>query len=174
MSLSPKERAALNQWLDQNRGRPQFRPPPTAGAAVNRLIRPMSKKYGGGSSARSLMEFWPQIIGERWAKISTPERFIGGRDGRTLVIAAPGAAGSLIMAASGQIIDRLNAHLGDGTVHKLKIIQKKMKQSKPRNAASRGLTPGEESELQEGLSKVGNKRLKDALENLGRNVLSRD
>jgi len=175
VTISRKDKQTLNNWLEQKRGKPQYRPAPKAGVAVGKVLRPLSKKFGSsGASAASLTKHWPQIIGERWAKISQPMKFTGGREGRTLVIAAPGAAATLIMSASGPIIERLNGYLGDGYVTRLRVIQTKMNDTIKSSVPKRGLTPREESQLQEGLSKIDNDGLKQALEKLGRGVLTDD
>lgn len=101
-------------------------------------------------------------------------KFSGGKDGRTLIIAAPGAAATLIMSASGPIIERLNGHLGDGYISRIRVIQTKMSTDSKTSVPKRGLSPREEIELQEGLSKIENNGLKQALEKLGRGVLTDD
>jgi len=90
------------------------------------------------------------------------------------VIAAPGAAATLIMSASGPIIERLNGHLGEGYVDKLRVIQTKMSATTKTSVPKRGLSPREEVQLQEGLSNIDNDGLKQALEKLGRGVLTDD
>lgn len=140
--------------------------------AVNRVMRPLAGKgRKRGSSARALMEVWPEIMGPRWSKISAPVRFRGGPDGRTLLISAPGPAAALILAASQQIVERLNAHLGTGSVCAIKVVQAAPERADPPMAATRGLTPSEERSLHQGLTTVRNERLKDVLERLGREVL---
>ncbi len=178
--LSAAKRAKIERFLETARARPQARPLPSASMAVNRVMRPLAKSAGGGtkrtSSALSLAEIWPDIMGPRWSKISSPVRYRGSKDGRTLVISAPGPAASLIMAASGPIIDRLNAHLGAGHVSRISVVQAK---PKPRREASvqpalrRGLTPSETTALREGVKDIGSDRLRDALERLGREVIAR-
>ena len=173
VTISRKDKQTLSHWLEQKRGKPQYRPAPKAGAAINKVLRPLSKKFGGGgASAAALTKHWPQIVGTRWAKISKPLKYSGGRDGRTLVIAAPGAAATLIMSASGPIIERLNGHLGAGYVTRIRVIQTKMSTASKTSVPKRGLSPREELELQEGLSKIENNGLKQALEKLGRGVLT--
>lgn len=174
MSLSRKNKQAINQWLEEQRGKPQYRPAPTAGMAVSKIVRPLSKKYSGGSSAAMLKKNWHEIVGARWGKISTPIKFTGGRDGRTLVISAPGAAATLIMAASGPIIERLNTHLGAGHVIKLRLIQSKLKTNEMPSGLKRGLSPRRENQLQDGLLKLPEGSLKQALTKLGRGVLSNE
>lgn len=174
MALTRDEKQKVTQWLETQRARPQFRATPTAGMAVSKVLRPLSKKYGGSSSALALGRIWPEIVGERWSKISSPVRFMHGRHGRTLVISAPGAAASLIMAASGPIIDRLNTHLGPNHVSAIKVVQSKMRSDGAHIRANRGLRPTEHAQLQQGLEKIKNPELRNALEKLGRQVMTKD
>jgi len=174
MTITREDRQKINIWLESQRARPQFRSTPSAGMAVSRVMRPLSKKYGGGSSALSLARLWPEIVGERWSKISSPVRFTTGRSGRTLVISAPGAAASLIMAASGPIIDRLNTHLGPDHVKAIKVVQTKMRTDGASVKTKRGLRPSEALRLRESLNSVENENLKASLEKLGRGILTKD
>lgn len=170
--LTPAERARIDQYLEARRARPQARPLPSASMAVNRVLRPLAPKgRKQGGSVLALADIWPEIMGPRWSKISSPVRFRGNKDGRTLVISAPGPAASLIMAASGPILERLNAHLGDGQVSKIQLVQAPQKAAPAQERSKRGLTPSEETQLREGLTQVGNDRLKSALERLGREVI---
>ncbi|MEP3654012.1 MAG: DciA family protein [Litorimonas sp.] len=163
----------LGQWVETQRGRPQYRAAPSAGLSVSKVMRPLARKHGGGSSAIALEKIWPEVMGPRWSKISAPVRFLGGRHGRTLIISAPGPAASLILAQSGPIIQRLNAHLGSGHISRIKVVQSRM--TKPaRTQPSRGLAPRQEMALRDGLSDIKSERLKQALEKMGRQVLSKD
>jgi len=112
-------------------------------------------------------------MGPRWSKISTPLRYIGDKDGRALVISAPGPAAALIMAASDPIIERLNGHLGAGHIKSIRLVQSKMRAA-PIKAQSRGLSPRKTAQLQEGLSHLPDGGLKQALEKLGRGVLKNE
>lgn len=169
-----QRRASVERYLETKRARPAIRPTPSAGLAVNRVMRPLaSKGKSRGSSALALGPIWSEIMGPRWSKISAPIRFkaTGGR--RTLIISAPGAASALIQAASGQIIERLNAHLGAGHVHALQIVQAKQKLPS-KEPAKRGLTPSEDAALKDGLSKIKQDRLRAALESLGREIIRKN
>ena len=169
----PKRRATLERYLEDRRARPQARPLPSAGLAVNRVMRPLAGKgKRRGSSALALADIWPDIMGPRWSRISAPVRFRGSRDGRTLVISAPGPASALITAASGQILERINAHYGTDYVQGLQVVQAAAKRA-PAEPPVRGLSPAEESGLRKGLSGVDNARLREALERLGREVIRR-
>ena len=162
----------LNRWVETQRGRPQYRAAPSAGLSVSKVMRPLAKKHGGGRSAMALEKIWPEIMGPRWSKISSPVRFLGGRAGRTLIISAPGPAAALIMAQSGPIMERLNAHLGSGHVSRIKVVQSRMTVP-ARTRSKKGLAPRQETELRDGLSDIKSERLKEALEKMGRQVLSK-
>ena len=167
----PKRRAALERYVESQRARPQARPAPSAGMAVNRVLKPLGVKgRRRGSSALALADIWGEIMGPRWGRISAPVRFRGSREGRTLVISAPGPAAALIMAASGPILERLNAHYGTDHVQRLQVVQAKADAPQPA-PRRRGLSPSEEARLQAGLEDIGDERLRRALERLGRAVI---
>ncbi|WP_189494598.1 DciA family protein [Algimonas arctica] len=172
--LTPAERAKVERYLEARRARPQARMLPSAGMAVNRVMRPLAKKGGQkrGSSALALADVWPEIMGPRWSKISSPVRFRASNGERTLVISAPGPAAALILAASGPILQRLNTHLGEGHVSRIQVVQSApTANTSPAEKPKRGLTPSEEHALREGLTQVRNERLKDVLGRLGREVI---
>lgn len=77
------------------------------------------------------------------------------------------------MAASHQIIERLNTHLGEGHVQRIRIVQAKMTQSAA-SRPKRGLSPRQQNQLQDSLSNIEKSDLKQALEKLGRGVLTND
>lgn len=171
MKEDHKNRAVVTEWLETQRGQRAYKAAPPAARAVNKIMRPLSKKHGGGHTG--LAAHWSEIVGGRFAKISKPIRFAGGREGRTLVIEAPGPAAALIMASASQIIDKVNAVMGPGHVRHLKVNQTRLKaEPKPKHQV-RGLTPSETQELQSGLENVKNPELKTALEQLGRGVITR-
>lgn len=165
-------RAAATKWMESQRGRPQYRPAPHARKAVARIMRPLAKKHGSGSTG--LAENWADIVGSRFAKFSRPIRFTGRDGDRALVLSAPGPAAALIMASSGSIIDRANTYLGPGHITKLKVIQTKLKTESSTGPAPRGLSQQDGDALQSGLENIKDPDLKKAFESLGRAVLSKD
>lgn len=171
--LSRDERAKLSLWLAQQRGRRQYRHAPPASASVSKIVKPLSAKFGAGVTA--IHQNWETIAGRRFAKISRPVKITGGKDGRTLVIKAPGPAAALIMASSGQILDRLNSFLGYGHITRIKLIQGAMnpKPAAPNPTPSpRGLSPSEKASLQSGLEHIEDDALRQALEGLGKKTLA--
>lgn len=173
-----QNRVKLAAWLESQRGRPQYRHAPKAGVATGRILRPLSKNFKTSQSINSLRTYWSKIVGERWAQLSKPEKFTASKHGRILHIRAPGPAAALIMASSGPIIERVNHYLGHDTVSQIRVIQQNVKSSaQPKSApshTSQGLSPLEAQTLQSGLASIKNPALKEALEALGKEVLSRD
>ena len=190
--MTPRERKArLAAYLAGQRGRPAIRPAPRASRAIGKVIRPLSKKFGPGTAGLSAS--WPQIVGEKYARLSRPQRLQNSKDGATLIISARGAAATLLQADAANIISAVNTFIGQGAVVRLKVVQgqigpaaqkvksvndgglKKMPPASPRLAfvPRRGLTPSEDSALQKGLEPIDNDALKQALETLGRGVISR-
>jgi hypothetical protein len=120
-------------WADSHRGRPPIAPPPSAGRAASRLIKPMSAKFGPG--ANELQANWTEIVGEALAAYSSPVKFQSGAGGLALVINARGPAASLIEAQSAQILDRV-ARFSGRAPKRLKLTQGALK-SRPVNSKSR-------------------------------------
>lgn len=167
------QKAVINRWLKQQRGQRAYSAAPSAGRAVAKIMKPLSGKFGAGRSG--LTEHWEDIVGPRFARISTPLRFQGGREGRTLLIAAPGPAAALITAAGSAIIDRANSYLGPDYIRHIKVQQTKMRDGQlagTKATRTRDLTPRQNEELQSSLENVTDARLKAALEKLGRQALS--
>lgn len=167
-----KERQALAQWLNTQRGRPQYRHAPHAAHSLSKVIRPLSKKHGAGLSP--IIENWTAIAGKRFAKHARPIRITGGREGRTLIIKAAGPASALVAASSGQILERLNTLLGYGHIARIKVTSGAMETTSiPQTRQKARLSPLETEQLQSGLETVSDIGLKEALEKLGRAALAK-
>lgn len=166
----------MTDWLETQRGRAQYRPPPRAARAVNKLIKPLAKKAGG--STANLRPHWPQIVGDKLARVSKPSRFASGARGRTLVIEAPSAAAALITSNSTRILQRIETAIGPHDIAHLKVIHRRNREQPPidapkKYAAQRGLTPSEHAQLEDNLSKLKHQALRPALEKLGKKLYTR-
>jgi len=169
-----KDAAIVNHWLKTQRGRRAYRAAPKADVLMSKIMQPLAAKYGAGRSG--LTEHWEEIVGARFAKISRPVRFLGGREGRTLLISAPGPAAALISAAGQSIIDRANGFLGPGYIRHIKVVQSKMKDSQlsgTRRTRQQDLTLGQKEQLQSSLENIKDPDVKQALEKLGRQAYGR-
>lgn len=109
-------------WLGEHRGKAQIPPPPTAGRAATKLLRPLAKQFGPGVSVSALTENWAAIVGDKLAAFTRPEKFQGGAQGSTLVVRARGPAAALAEAQSSQILARVAQYTGKAP-KKLKIVQ---------------------------------------------------
>lgn len=162
--------------LGAARARPGIRTAPRAGAAAGRVLKPIAKRFG--PSLAELTERWPEIAGERLARLARPVRLTQGRDGGVLTLLARGPAATLVQAESARIIERANVYCGGAAVARLKIQQGPLHDpsAAPRPAprpAPRGLAPSEAEAVARGASRANSPGLRTALERLGRAVLSR-
>lgn len=170
-------RALISDWLETQRGRPQYRPAPHAGRAVNKILKPLAKKAGG--STANLRPHWPQIVGDKLARVSKPARYASGAKGRTLVIEAPSAASTLITSNISRILARIEAVIGPHDIAHIKVAPRRNRlipedTQKKYMAPQRGLTPSEQNELDKKLSKLKHEALRPALEKLGKKLYTRE
>jgi len=164
--ISRANRGKVISYLEKNRGKPQYRPTPSAAMAINRVLRPLSKKFGPGASA--LTSHWPQIVGTKWAKLSRPLGVRGAKGEKTLVIEAQGPAATLIQANSGQLLGKINQFLGDGAITKIRVQQGKILYNQPTTLQDKA-----ENNVQSTLEEDGDNALQLALNKLGQKISER-
>lgn len=168
--------AEAREILSRRRTRPAPRPAPKAGRALQGLIRELDAKFGRGASA--LEPRWTEIVGERLARVTRPQKLTRGRGGAggTLELRVAGPAALLVQHQSEEILQRVNLFLGAGSVDKLRIAQGPVKPpaslSPPAKmrSAPRPLAAHQEAELKAAVADAPDP-LKGPLENLGRAVL---
>lgn len=166
------------QILAQRRTRPAPRPPPPAGRSLAPLIKKLDAQFGRGASA--LEPRWVEIVGERLARVTRPQKLTKGRGnaGGVLELRVVGPAALLVQHQSADIIQRVNLFLGAGSVEKLRIAQGPVKplpasgaKPRPRGRAVLPLPAATEAELNASVEAAPDS-LKAALGKLGRAVLS--
>ncbi|MFJ6024804.1 DUF721 domain-containing protein [Brevundimonas sp. NPDC092305] len=166
----------VREILSRRRTRPAPRPAPRAGRALQGLIKELDGKFGRGSGA--LEARWREIVGDRLARVTRPQKLTKGRGnaGGVLELRVAGPAALLVQHQSEDILQRVNLFLGAGSVEKLRIAQGPVKPltdapaQKPRRAASAPLPAAAEAELKASIADVPDP-LKDPLERLGRAIL---
>ena len=94
-----------------------FGGPRPLGALLPRLTRPAFKRRSPAGAA--LMADWPAAVGPALAAVSTPKRLGNG----TLVIACAGPVATELTHLAPQLIGRINAHLGQVAVERLRFVQ---------------------------------------------------
>ncbi len=166
----------VREILSRRRTRPAPRPAPKAGRALQGLIRELDAKLGRGAGA--LEPRWREIVGERLARVTRPQKLTRGRDGKggTLELRVAGPAALLVQHQSEEILQRVNLFLGPGSVEKLRIAQGPVKPladapAPPRRKAVQPPLPAAvEAELKTSVETAPD-LLKGPLERLGRAVL---
>jgi hypothetical protein len=123
------------------------------------------KRFGFVQGA--VVSRWPEIVGDRYSKVSTPEsiRFPAGKkSGGTLTLTVEGAHAPLIQHLGPLIIERVNRFLGYEAVTKLAFRQGRVLQAKP--APVRPVAAAVPQELGEGLRQIADPELRACLESL--------
>src|ERR1700754_4250821 len=160
--------------LTAKRTRPQRRPPPPAGRALNKTLKALDAKFGQGPGA--LTARWREIVGAEGAKRTEPVKLVKGRNGApsSLEIRVAGASAAIIQHQAHEILARVNLFLGAEAVQKLRIVQGPLQHrpaTKPLPRKPPPLDAAQEARLAEGLAAAPDSKLKTALLALGRGVM---
>ena len=134
--------------------------PRPLGALVPRLTRPAFRRRAPATA--QVLADWPAIVGPAIAAVTTPRRLSAG----TLTIACSGPIAMELQHLSGELIGRINTHLGKPVVSGLRFVQTmgaEVPMAVAPEAAPEAETPA--IDLPEG-------PLRDALAALGRAVLT--
>lgn len=146
---------------------------------VTQILDPVMRRRAGMSLA--LIQSWEEIAGEALAQNSRPERIAWPRRANeddpfqpaTLVIACEAAAALRLQHMTGEIIARVNAFLGFGAVAKVRLVQKQVSRPESRRRPEpRPLRRDEAARLETKVAGIEDDALRQALERLGRSVLS--
>ncbi|MCT7373545.1 DUF721 domain-containing protein [Chelativorans salis] len=143
------------------------------------LLDPVLRRRAGLSI--DLVQSWPEIVGERLASRTRPEKIAWPRraheddpfEPATLIIACSGPAALHVQHETSEIIGRTNAFLGFGAIGRIKIVQKMI--SMPRNEkrpAPRPLSEPERRRLASLTVHIEDDGLRASLERLGANVMA--
>ncbi|MBB3764476.1 DUF721 domain-containing protein [Sphingomicrobium lutaoense] len=123
------------------------------------------KRFGFIQGA--IVHRWPEIVGERYAKVSLPEsiRFPAGRKaGGTLTLLVDGAHAPLIQHLAPMIMEKVNAFFGHGAIAKVVFRQGRIPE--PRKAVKRPQPRPVPRELGEGLREIADPELRAVLESM--------
>lgn len=144
---------------------------------VGKALDPVTARRGFVTA--DLIAGWADIVGARYADCSRPEKIIWPRgaanDGHpgTLIVIVEGPRALLLQHEADQIVQRVNASIGHGTIGNVKIIQGSVEtRATPTVKTSQPLALEQESSLAAALSEVDGENLRSALDRLGRAVLA--
>ena len=140
-----------------------------AGELVAEISGMAFKRFGFVQGA--IVSRWPEIVGERYARVSTPEsiRFPAGRKaGGTLTLSVEGAHAPLMQHLTPMIVDRVNRFFGHAAIDKIVF-----RQGRAPNAPSPIHRPGSApvpKDIGENLRTIADPGLRACLESLAEKV----
>jgi len=156
--------------------KPTGRPVPVSDVATA-ILDPVLRKRAGMTIG--IVQSWEEIVGERLAAITRPEKIAWPRrrdeddpfEPATLVIACSGAAALRVQHESAEIIGRLNAFLGYGAIGRLRIVQKQVAAAAKPQRRQRPPTADETRHLEAVTGGIEDAGLRESLQRLGASVL---
>ena len=143
--------------------------PRAAGELVGDIGGQSFRRFGFVQS--SIVSRWAEIVGERYARVSSPEsiRFPAGRkSGGVLTLLVDGAHAPLIQHLTPMIVERVNRFFGYAAINRVVF-----RQGKPPAAAPRPARPDLRpvpKELGEGLREIADPQLRLCLESLAARI----
>jgi hypothetical protein len=142
-----------------------------AGDLVSDIGGRSFKRFGFVQS--SIVSRWGEIVGERYAKVSSPEsiRFPNGKKaGGALTLLVDGAYAPLIQHLTPMIVERVNRFFGYAAIDRIVF-----RQGKPPAPAARPPRPALRpvpKELGEGLREIADPELRACLESLAAQIVA--
>jgi len=151
-------------------------------ARAGGLISPQMRTAAArrGFLEAKLRALWSEIAGAEFAGVSSPQKLSTARGpaGGLLRLSVDGAHAPQIQMMLPQLIERINAALGPGTVGRIQLVQGGGTRAPVTPPAPAAPAPATESadiaEVEPTLSSIGDDGLRRALETLARNVVSRE
>lgn len=143
--------------------------PRAAGELVGDIGGQSFRRFGFIQSA--IVSRWPEIVGERYAKVSSPESIkfpVGKKAGGVLTLLVEGAHAPLIQHLAPMIIERVNRFFGYAAINRIVFRQGKPPAEPPRPDRPK-LRPVPK-ELGEGLREIADPELRACLESLGAQI----
>lgn len=143
--------------------------PRSAGELVGAIGDQSFRRFGFVQG--SIVSRWNEIVGERYAKVSSPEsiRFpTGKKAGGVLTLLVDGAHAPLIQHLTPMIVERVNRFFGYAAINRIVF-----KQGKPPAPAARPVRPDLRpvpKELGEGLREIADPELRACLESLAARI----
>jgi len=143
--------------------------PRSAGELVGAVGDPSFRRFGFVQG--SIVSRWAEIVGARYAKVSSPEsiRFPSGRKaGGVLTLLVDGAHAPLIQHLTPMIVERVNRFYGYAAVNRIVFKQGKPPAAPPKPA--RPQLRAVSKELGEGLREIADPELRACLESLAARI----
>jgi hypothetical protein len=145
---------------------------------ASKILDPVLRKRAGISVA--LVQSWEEIVGERIARSSLPEKIVWPRrmsegdpfEPAMLIVACEGMAALALQHETGEVISRVNAFLGFAAVGRIRILQKPVAVDAPRRPRGPARLDENDAAYVKSLTReIESDDLRDALERLGAEVI---
>jgi hypothetical protein len=142
------------------------------------ILDPVLRKRAGISTG--LVQSWEEIVGQRLAATSRPEKIQWPRrmneddpfEPAVLVVACEGVAALHLQHQTGEVVSRVNAFLGFNAVGRIRIVQKPLTgPDRKRKPVLRPLSGQEKTKLAGVVALVEDEGLRASLERLGATIL---
>jgi hypothetical protein len=160
---------AMSKRKQSEEDSPRSCRPRAAGELVGRIGDQSFRRFGFVQS--SIVSRWAEIVGERYAKVSSPEsiRFPTGRkSGGVLTLLVDGAHAPLIQHLTPMIVDRVNRFFGYTAINR--IVFRQGKQPAPPVKPERPKLRPVPKELGDGLREIADPELRACLESLAAQI----
>jgi hypothetical protein len=153
------------------------------GQFVPKIAKAANKKFG--FSEPHILNYWPDIVGERLASYASPEKLSRPRQrdqyaqGGVLTIRVSGPLGLDIQHMEPQILERINAYYGFQAVTRLHIVRgpqsaRPKRQGSRRSKPTPALDATAQTSLEDSLADIEHEGLRAALAKLGTSILERN
>jgi hypothetical protein len=143
----------------------------SAGDLVGAIGNPSFRRFGFIQS--SIVSRWSEIVGERYAKVSSPEsiRFpTGKKAGGVLTLMVEGAHAPLIQHLTPMIVERVNRFFGYSAINRIVFRQGKPLPAPP-SPVRQQLRPVPK-EIGDGLREIADPELRACLESLAARIVA--
>ena len=150
------------------------------GGLVSQRIRSVTERRGFAETR--LLTHWTETVGENMAMIARPVKISYAREGfgATLTVLTDGAHAPELQMMLPELKAKVNACYGYNAISRIRITQTgeqglvgQIADSELERPAPKPLSESRSAELAQSLAPIGDDRLRVALENLGKNVLTK-
>ena len=168
MSQDPKK-----QWVTKRGAQP-------VADLVSKLLNPVIERRAG--MTLDLIASWTEIVGEKHAQHSRPEKLNWPRQASdddpfepaTLIVACESGHALFLQHDTGTIIGNINAYFGFAAVAKVKLVQKPLPtRDQRRQRVKQTVSPETTERINQTLESIEEGPLKDALRKMGEGVFSK-
>jgi hypothetical protein len=139
--------------------------PRPVGTLISRLTRPAFRRRSPATA--QVLADWAAIVGPAIAAVTTPRRLSAG----ALTIACAGPIAMELQHLAGEVIARINGHLGSQVVSALRFVQT-FEPTAPLRALPPTPDPAKLAAIESAVADLPEGELRGALASLGRAILT--